>query len=82
MKKLLVLASLLAAVAVAGCGSEEPGCGSEEPASAPAKAPEAAPAQKVEQKAEYNEKGERVYKSSGERPIIGGSGNQVHQFKE
>ena len=75
MKKLLVLASLLAAVAVAGCGSEEP-------ASAPAKAPEAAPAQKVEQKAEYNEKGERVYKSSGERPIIGGSGNQVHQFKE
>ena len=32
MKKLLVLASLLAAVAVAGCGSEEP-------ASAPAKAP-------------------------------------------
>ena len=31
MKKLLVLASLLAAVAVAGCGSEEP-------ASAPAKA--------------------------------------------
>ena len=75
MKKLLVLASLLAAVAIAGCGSEEP-------ASAPSKAPEAAPAQKVEQKAEYNEKGERVYKSSGERPIIGGSGNQVHQFKE
>lgn len=43
MKKLLLLASLLAAVAIAGCGSEEP-------ASAPSKAPEAAPAQKVEQK--------------------------------
>ena len=43
MKKLLVLASLLAAIAVAGCGSEEP-------ASTPAKAPEAAPAPKDEQK--------------------------------
>ena len=43
MKKLLVLASLLAAVAIAGCGGEEP-------ASTPAKAPEAAPAHKVEQK--------------------------------
>lgn len=74
MKKLLVLASLLAAVAVAGCGSEEP-------ASAPAKAPEAAPAQKVEQKAEYNEKGERVYKSSGKHKITG-SGGQMPHFKE
>ena len=79
MKKLLVLASLLAAVAVAGCGSD--GCGSEEPASAPAKAPEAAPAQKVEQKAEYNEKGERVYKSSGKHKITG-SGGQMPHFKE
>lgn len=42
MKKLLVLASLLAAVAIAGCGGSEQ--------AAPAKAPEAAPAQKVEQK--------------------------------
>ena len=75
MKKLLVLATLLAAFASFGCGSDET------PA-APAKAPEAAPGQKVEQKVQYNEKGERVYKSSGERPIIGGSGNQVHQFKE
>lgn len=74
MKKLLVLASILAAVAIAGCGSEEP-------ASAPSKAPEAAPAQKVEQKAEYNEKGERVYKSSGKHKITG-SGGQLHQFKE
>lgn len=75
MKKLLVLATLLAAFASFGCGSDKT------PA-APAKAPEAAPAQKVEQKVQYNEKGERVYKSSGKRPIIGGTGGQIHQFKE
>ena len=42
MKKLLVLTTLLTALALAGCGASEQ--------AAPAKAPEAAPAQKVEQK--------------------------------
>ena len=74
MKKLLVLATLLAAFASFGCGSNET------PA-APAKAPEAAPAQKVEQKVQYNEKGERVYKSSGKHKITG-SGGQMPHFKE
>lgn len=74
MKKLLLLLTLLAAFASFGCGSDET------PA-APAKAPEAAPAQKVEQKVQYNEKGERVYKSSGKYKITG-SGGQLHQFRE
>ena len=74
MKKLLLLLTLLAAFASFGCGSNET------PA-APAKAPEAAPAQKVEQKVQYNEKGERVYKSSGKHKITG-SGGQMPHFKE
>ena len=49
MKKLLVLASLLAAVAIAGCGASEQ--------AVPAKAPEAAPAQKVEQKQDADKPG-------------------------
>ena len=73
MKKLLVLASLLAAVAIAGCGSEEP-------ASAPSKAPEAAPAQKVEQN-------EKVHSSnSNKNPYkdakITGNGGELHKFRE
>ena len=74
MKKLLLLLTLLAAFASFGCGSDET------PA-APAKAPEAAPAQKGEQKVQYNEKGERVYKSSGKHKITG-SGGQMPHFKE
>lgn len=42
MKKILVLATIFAALALAGCGASEQ--------AAPAKAPEAAPAQKIEQK--------------------------------
>lgn len=70
MKKLAVLLSLLAVFAVSGCSSDDK--------------PTAAPAQKVENKdnAQYNEKGERVFKSTGPKPQIGGTGGQVHQFNE
>lgn len=49
MKKLLVLATIFAALALAGCGASEQ--------AAPAKAPEAAPAQKVEQKQNVDKPG-------------------------
>ncbi len=73
MKKLLVLATLLAAFASFGCGSDET------PA-APAKAPEAAPAQKVEQN-------EKVHSSnSNKNPYkdakITGNGGELHKFRE
>ena len=49
MKKLLVLATIFAALALAGCGASEQ--------AAAAKAPEAAPAQKVEQKQDADKPG-------------------------
>ena len=60
MKKLLVLATLLAAFASFGCGSDET------PA-APAKAPEAAPAQKVEQKVQCHSESEDQWKGGRHR---------------
>ena len=73
MKKLLVLATLLAAFASFGCGSDET------PA-APAKAPEAAPAQKVEQN-------EKVHSSNSKKnpykdAKITGNGGELHKFIE
>lgn len=73
MKKFAILLSLIAAFAVAGCGSDDK--------------PAAAPMQKVENKdnTQYNENGERVYSSKTGKykdAKIGGTGGQVHQFKE
>ena len=78
MKKFAILLTLIAAFAVAGCGSDD------KPAAAPTQTPQAAPAQKVENKdnVEYNEKGERVFKSHGPKPQIGGKGGTMPHFKE
>lgn len=80
MKKFAILLTLIAAFAVAGCGSDE------KPA-ASSQTPQAAPAQKVESNdnIQYNEKGERVFSSKTGKykdAKIGGKGGQVHQFKE
>lgn len=77
MKKFAILLTLIAAFAVAGCSSDE------KPAPS-SQTPQAAPAQKVEinDNIQYNEKGERVFKSRSPKPQIGGKGGQVHQFRE
>lgn len=81
MKRFAILLTLIAAFALAGCGSDN------KPAAAPTQTPQAAPAQKVENKdnVQYNEKGERVFSSKNGKykdAKIGGTGGQVHQFKE
>ena len=85
MKKLLVLATLLAALASFGCGSDEPA------ADAPAKAPTAAAKtentiteNQSKQKSIGQKEKERIEKKYGGRPIIGETkpGDSIHHFSK
>lgn len=76
MKKLLVLATLLAALASFGCGSDEPA------ADAPAKAPAAAA--KTETTVTEKQENKKVYSSDKNRPKLTETkpGDTIHHFSK
>lgn len=76
MKKLLVLATLLAALASFGCGSDEPA------ADAPAKAPQAAT--KTETTVTEKSESKKVYSSDKNRPKLTETkpGDTIHHFSK
>lgn len=76
MKKLLVLATLLAAFAAFGCGSNEPA------ADAPAKAPQATT--KTENTITEKSESKKVYSSDKNRPKLTEtkSGDTIHHFSK